>query len=165
MTQNRSSAEALVGFEYSLTALLRQRSLELDQLKEELARAQGRVATRSQALATQAARLQALEQAQRQASQSGLSIDVSGQLRLLDCLRLAQVHRAECAAEVERARAEHDKTLDKVRLARFALQANERHRERALTRFNTEQAREALRAADDQYLAMLRLDRHGESTT
>jgi hypothetical protein len=155
MNQKRLATAAQGGFDYSLTALLRQRSMELDQLKEELARAKGRLASRSQALATQAARLQSLEETQRQASQSGLSIDVSWQLRLLDCVRLAQVQRAECAAEVERAKTEHEMTLDKVRLARLALRANERHRERALTRFNIERARDALRAADDQYLATL----------
>lgn len=155
MSLKRSENDGQVGFEYSLTALLRQRSMELDQLKEELSRTKARLANRSQALAAQAARLQSLEETQRQASQSGLSIDVSWQLRLLDCVRLAQVHRAECAAEVERAKTEHEMTLNKVRLARLALRANERHRERALARFNTEQARDALRSADDQYLATL----------
>jgi hypothetical protein len=137
--------------------------MELDQLKQELARVIGRVAIRSQALAAQAAQLQALEEAQRQASQSGLNIDVSWQLRLHDCVRLAQMRRAECATEVERAQAEHDLTVEKLSLARLALKANERHRERALARFNSEQARDALRTADDQYLATLRPDTDVES--
>ena len=155
MSKGPLSVDAEDGFTYSLAALLRQRCMEFDQLKEELARVRERVATRTRALETQAAQVQALEDTQREASQSGLNIDVSWRLRLHDCVRVAQVRHAEYASEVERAQADQQSAIEKVRLARLAVRANERHRERALVRFKGERERGALRAADELYLATL----------
>lgn len=152
-------------FDYSLTALLRQRGMEFDQAKEDLIRAKEKVTVRTRALAAQTAQREALEQAQRDESQSGLGIDVSARLRLHDCLRSAHLREAESVEEVERARAEQESALEKIRLARLALKANERHQERALARFETDQQRGALRAADELYLATGWPSAPGESTS
>jgi hypothetical protein len=164
MTSATGKSATAAGFDYSLSALLRQRGMELDRAKEELVRANEAVTLRTRALASQTAQREALEDAQRNESQSGAAIDVSARLRLHDCLRSAQLREAELAAEMERAKVEQESAFENVRLARLALKANERHQERALARFKTDQQRCALRAADELYLTTGWQSAPGEST-
>jgi flagellar biosynthesis chaperone FliJ len=165
MTSEARKSDTEGGFDYSLTALLRQRGMEFDQAKEELVRAKEGVAARTRVLAVQTAQREALEEVQRNESQSGSAIDVSARLRLHDCLRSAQLREAELAAELERARVEQESAFEKARLARLALKANERHQERALARFKTDRQRCALRAADELYLTTGWPSAPGESTS
>jgi len=163
MTSASPPADGESAFDYPLAALLRQRGMELDEAKAELARSRERARLQAHALEAQTAQRSALEDLQRQESRAGADIDVSSRLRLQDCVRAAQLREADYAADLDRAQAEQDSAIEKVRLARLTLKANERHRERALARVVTEQARSALRVADDTYL--MTAWPNGESTS
>ena len=140
-------------YRYTLQALLRKRCAELDVVKEELAGVNSRVAAHVQMLDTKAARLLQLENAQRDLSQGGAIIDVEARLRLHQCLRSALLEKEQQAAQLRQAQQQQDEVMDRVRGARQALKAIERHREQSVGQFKLEQQRKAHLAADELHLA------------
>ncbi len=146
-------------FIYGLQALLRKRSAELQRLKEGLAAATSRVIARTRELEACSAQLRELENYQRALSGAGADIDIAARMRLHESLRSGLLQKNDQAALLEQARAHEEKVIDELRGARQALQAVERHRERANAEFRKSQQRQALRAADELYLA----NRHAQA--
>jgi flagellar export protein FliJ len=140
-------------FKYGLHALLRKRNAELDTVKGELALANLHVEARERDLESRSAHVRQLESHQRDSSRDGAAIDIDARMRLHLCLRNAVIQQQEQAAQLEQARARQEKVIEKLREAREALKAIERHREQSVERFHLEQLRKEQLATDDLYLA------------
>jgi hypothetical protein len=140
-------------FAYSLHALLRKRSADLDQLKESLVAATSLVAARERELQARAAQIRELEEYQRARSSAGAQIDVAASMRIATSLRSELTRKAQQALLLGQAQQQREQVIDELCRARQALKAVERHRERALAGFQIDQQRQALRAADELYLA------------
>lgn len=140
-------------FAYSLHALLRKRSADLEQLKESLVAATSLVTARVRELEARCAHLRELEEYQRARSSAGAQIDVAASMRLDTSLRSELIRKAQQALLLEQAQQQREQVIGELCRARQALKAVERHRERALGAFRIEQQRRALRVADELYLA------------
>lgn len=143
-------------FRYPLQPLLRKRSSELDHAREALAAAVLQLDTREREVREEVARVQQLQDYQRDLSTGGAPIDIEARRRLYECLGSAVAQKEQRAASLDQAKQHHAAIVDRVRVAQQALKALERHREHSERQYDQDQARRSYGTSDELHLAIRR---------
>lgn len=142
-------------FRYSLEALLKKRSWDLESVRLEEVEAREAREKQQARYDTQAARVMATEEELRGRNAPDSAIDAERYQALMVFLGDARRVLSEEQTLVDAAEAQHAEVLERLHFAKRSLRALERHRDRKEEEFRLEEDRKGIRESDELWLLRL----------